>query len=118
MKHSPHYVCLFIATAGAVSSVVFAVAYSFLMTPIIRERVHYVDQQPPLLTYSLQHYAWYALVFPLGLLMAGIRLLRRKKTGGAFEMVVGGQWLFSVLWVMFCLLVWLLPQLPMGGPIR
>jgi hypothetical protein len=118
MGHSPQYVRLFIATAGAVSSVAFAAACSFLMTPIIRDRVHYVVQTLPLVTYAFQHYAWHALVVPLSLLMAGIMLLRRKKTGVAFEMVVGSQWLFSLLCVICCLLVWLLPELSYSETIR
>jgi len=118
MERSPYYVRLFIAVAGAASSVAFAAAYSSLMAPIIRARVHYVVQSLPLLTYSFQHYSWYALVVPLSLLMVGMSLLHRKKTGSAFEIVVGGLWLFSLLLVMLCLLVWLLPELTMQGPIR
>jgi hypothetical protein len=118
MERPPHYVRLYIAVTGAVSSVAFVAAYSSLMAPIIRSRVHYVVQQLPLLTYSILHYAWCALVVPLCLLIAGIILLQRNKTGSVFEMVVGGLWLFSFVWVMFCLLVWELPELTMQGPIR
>ncbi len=118
MDRSPSYIRLFIATAAAVISVAFGVAYSALMTPIIRYRVHYVDQQLPLLTYSVQHYPWIAIAVPLSLLGAGIVILRGEKTRVKFEFVVGGQWLFALLWIAFCLLVWLLPEMPMGGPTR
>src|ERR1044071_1145207 len=118
MEHSPKYIRLFCATAGAVSSVAFAAAYSALMAPIIRERVHYVVQSLPLFTYSFQHYAWYALVVPLSFLIAGIKLLQRSKTGVAFEMVVGCQWLFALIWLACCLLVWLLPQAPYSDILR
>jgi hypothetical protein len=118
MKYSPKYMPLFIATAAAVVSVVFAAFYSFLMTPIIRDRVHHVDQSLPLSTYCFQHYASYALVVPLSCLMVGITLLNRKKTGVAFEMAVGCQWLFALLWLACCLLVWLLPELSYGEEIR
>ena len=118
MERSLHYVRLLIAVAGAASSVAFVAAYSSLMAPIVRARVHYVVQHLPLLTYAVQHYAWFVIVVPLSLVIAGIMLLHRKKMGALFEVVVGGLWLFSLLWIMLCLLVWLLPELPMGGPIR
>src|ERR1039457_6381660 len=118
MEHSANYIRLFIATATALVSVVFAALYSFLMTPIIRDRVHHVVQQPPFSTYCFEHYAWYALVVPLSCLMVGITLLHRKKTGIAFELAVGFQWLFALLWLACCLLVWLLPELSYGEFIR
>jgi hypothetical protein len=118
MERSPHYIRLFIATAAAVTSVVFSAFYSSLMTPIIRDRNHYVTQQLPLATYFFQHYAWYALVVPLSFLILGFSVLQRKKTGAVFEAAVGSQWLFAFVWLACCLLVWLFPELRYSEFIR
>jgi hypothetical protein len=118
MERSPHYVRLFIATAGAVSSVVFVALYSMLMPPIVWARVHFRLEQLPKLTQCLFHYSWYALIVPLSLLIIGICFLRMKKVGVVLETVVGGQWLFAFLWLTFCLLAWLLPEVPYGEPIH
>ena len=112
MERSPHYIRLFIATAAAVTSVVFVALYSFLVTPIVQVRVHLRLGAFPLFAQWLYHYGWYALVVPLSFLILGISVLRRKKAGAVFEAAVGCQWLFALLWLAFCLLVWLLPEIP------
>ncbi len=110
MERSPSYIRLFIATAAAVFSVAFVAAYSSLMPGIIRGTLHVKIQQFPLLTECLSEKSWYALMVPLCLLMYGVILLRRQRSQAGFEIVVGCQWLFALLWVLFCFLAWILPQ--------
>jgi hypothetical protein len=118
MERSPHYMRLFIATAGAVNSVAFVTFYSMLMAPIVQARVHFRFEQLPMLTQCVFHYSWFALIVPLSLLIVGVRFLREKKVGVGFETVVGCQWLFAFLWLTICLLVWLLPEVPFADVIH
>jgi hypothetical protein len=118
MERSTYYIRLFIATAGAVSSVLFVAGYSFFMAPIVRARSHLPLEQFPGLTQCFIHYSWFALVVPLSILILGIYLLRKQKIGAMFEALVGCQWLFALLWLACCLLVWLFPEVPNGDFIR
>jgi len=54
---------------------------------------------------------WKPLAVPIVFLAAGLfGLFRRKDT--AVELVVGLEWLFALLWIAWCLLVCLLPEIP------
>ncbi len=110
MQPSPSYVRLFIATVAAVFSVAFVALYSSLMPGIIRGRHNIRIEQLPLLTECLFEKSWYALTVPVCLLVCGAVILRRNKARAGFEIVVGCQWLFALLWVLFCFLAWILPQ--------
>ena len=70
--------------------------------------------QLPKLTQWLATFCWYGLFIPACLLAAGVFVLIRHKKEAAFELAVGCQWLFALTWLVFGLLVWLLPQVPYG----
>ena len=118
MERAPQYIRLFFATAGALSSVVFVAGYSFLMAPIIRVRIHHRFEAFPMVTEYFLHYSWYALVIPLIVLILGVGVLRAKKVGVMFEILVGCQWLFTFLWPALCLFAWLLPEVPYSDTIH
>lgn len=118
MERSAYYIRLFISTAGAMGSVVFVAGYSFLMAPIVQARSQVRLEHWPALTQWIFHYSWFALLVPLSLFILGIYLLRGKKVGVMFEALVDCQWLFALLWLACCLLVWLLPEVRIGDVIR
>ncbi|MGD1083348.1 MAG: hypothetical protein ABSA47_01200 [Verrucomicrobiota bacterium] len=114
MKNQSLYIRLLIATAAATVSAVFVAIYSGLSVPVVLASVHMHFDVFPLFTQWLANYCWYALLVPACLLAAGIFVLTRWRNKAAFELVVGFQWLFALVWPLCCFLVWLLPQVPFG----
>lgn len=112
METSPGYIRLFVATAGAVGSVVFVAVYSRLYTSVVVVREHLQPDQFPAFTQWLVQFRWLALLAPVCILGAGIFALKRSSKAVALEVAVGCQWLFAFLWLLWCFFVWLLPQLP------
>jgi hypothetical protein len=108
------YVRLLVATAGAVASAVFVGIYSRLSVPVVIARDHLRLEQFPQFTQWLAQFCWYALLIPTCFLASGVLVLNTWKNKAAFELVVGCQWLFALLWFAAGLLVWLLPQIPYG----
>lgn len=114
------YVRLAVASVDAVSSTLFVAVYSLLCESVVPARVHFTDWPHlmmwfPRPTYFVIQYSWYAFSVPACLLVLGIFALRRWKGGALFELAVGCQWLFALLWALFCLLVWILPEVPVTG---
>ncbi|MCX6924763.1 MAG: hypothetical protein NT154_16345 [Verrucomicrobia bacterium] len=112
MKRQSFYVRLLVASAASTASVIFVAIYSVLSVPIGIARDHVSLEHFPYYTHCLADYCWYALLVPVCLLAAGLLVLARWKNKAVFELTVGCQWLFALVWPLCGLLIWLLPQVP------
>ena len=121
MERSVLYIRLVVATIAAAASVLFVALYSLLSLILVPGRVH-VYLKPddlihwlPRCTQFMVHYCWYAFSAPALLFAFGAFALHRWKNRAAFELAVGCQWLFAIVWFALCLLAWLLPEIPSIG---
>jgi hypothetical protein len=112
MKHQSLFIRLFVATFAATVSAAFVAIYSKLSVFVVIARDHLHFHSFPPCTQWIANFCWYALLIPVCLLAAGFFVLTRWKSKAAFEMVVGCQWLFALVWLLCGLLAWLLPQVP------
>jgi hypothetical protein len=112
MKHPPLYIRLLVATVASTVSVAFVAIYSRLSVFVVIARHHWHFDDFPRYTQWLTNFRWYALFIPACLLVAGLFVLTRWKSKAAFELVVGCQWLFALVWLLCGLFGWLLPELP------
>lgn len=100
------------ATLSNFATVAFVSLYSKLSVPVARLRDHLELQDFPAVTRLLAEYAWVALLVPLAIMVAGCLAIVRAWRQEFVELAIGSQWSFPVLWLCWCLFVWLLPQLP------
>jgi|ERR1017187_2987569 hypothetical protein len=121
MERSVLYTRLVVATAAAAASALFVALYSLLSLIVLPGRVH-VYLKPddlmrwlPACTRFMVHYCWYAFSAPALLFAFGAFALHRWKNRAAFELALGCQWLFAIVWFALCLLAWLLPEVPSIG---
>jgi hypothetical protein len=86
---------------------------------VARGRLHYKlsISQFPKATLWVAALGWKPLLIPVVLLALGLLILHRRKNMAAFEMVVGAQWLFALLWLAHCLLVCLFPEIATMSPV-
>ena len=111
MKTPAEHVRLACATASATGSILFVTVYSFA------KGVHFKGALAglplPNLTVWLVASEWYALFVPFCLLILGLVLLRRSRSGAWFELVIGCLWLFASFWFALAVFVWTLPEIPL-----
>lgn len=124
MERKVLYVRLIIAALAAMGSSAFVALYTPTAMEVARGRLHYKlpIAQFPKLTLWVAGMTWKPLLFPVALLAFGLLILYRRKSMVAFELTVGALWLFALLWIAYCLLVCLLPEIttmsPVGDPTR
>jgi len=120
MERPAHYIRLFVATLAAIGSSIFVWVYTPTSMGIVRVRLGKEFRGFPGATQALADLAWHPLIIPVIFLASGIFVIHGWKNKAAFELVVGCQWLFAILWVLYCLLVCLLPEIsevsPLHGP--
>jgi hypothetical protein len=105
MKLKSSHIRLLVASAASMVSAVFVATYSALSVPIAIARDHMSFDRFPYYTQWLANFCWYALLIPACLLAAGVFILMRWKNKAAFEVAVGFQWLFALIWLACGLLV-------------
>jgi hypothetical protein len=114
MERPALYIRLIIATIAAVGSAVFVAFYAPLSMTIVRSRMPDSLGKPfPDGTQALANCGWYPLLIPILLLASGISVIHLWKNKAAFDLVIGCQWLFALLWLEYCLLMCLLPEIPL-----
>jgi len=59
---------------------------------------------------------WYLV--PVASLALGLRFLRRGQSTTRLAAVVAVTWLLSLAWILLALVSWLLPLVPLCGPVR
>jgi len=118
MERSAPYLRLAVATLAAAMAVLFVAGYCGLALIVVPARVHLHLKPDDLMrwlpgcTHYVVHYRWYASFVPVFFCSFGLFALRRWGNKAAFEVAVGCQWLFVVLWPALCLLAWMLPEIP------
>jgi len=113
MERKVLYVRLVIAALAAMGSSAFVALYTPIAMEIARGRLHYKwkIEQFPKLTLWVAGTTWKPLLLPVTLLAFGLLILYRRKSMVTFELTVGALWLFSLLWIAYCLFVCLLPEI-------
>jgi hypothetical protein len=113
MERPAYYIRLFVATLAAIGSSLFVWVYTPTSMGIVRARLGKEFIVFPGATQALADWSWYPVLIPIILLISGILVIHRWKSTAAFELVVGCLWLFAFLWLVYCLLVCILPEIPM-----
>ena len=120
MERTALYIRLFVATTAAIASSVFVWVYTLTSMGIVRARLGKEFRGFPGATQAVADLSWYPVIIPVVLFASGILVIHRWKNKAAFELIVGCQWLFAFLWLIYCLLVCLLPEIktitPLLGP--
>lgn len=117
MGRSTLLIRLAVATTVSVASALFVEAYCLVKMSVVRAGAHGYLPPDRLLewlpgyTRFVVHCRWYALFVPAFFFGLGMVALHRWKIPAAFELAIGCQWLFAVLWAGLCLLVWMLPEI-------
>jgi ABC-type Fe3+ transport system permease subunit len=119
MDRTVLYVRLIIGALAATGSAAFVALYTPTAMEAARGRLDYMVQidRFPKLTLWVAGLTWKPLLIPAVLLALGLLILYRRKSMVAFELVVGAQWLFALLWLAYCLFVCLLPEIPNMSPV-
>src|SRR4051812_40735455 len=110
MERAVLYIRLVVATTASAASALFVAIYCVFSLCLVPSRVHV--NMLPMLTQYVVACRWYALFVPASLCAFGVFALQRWKNRAAFEIAVGCQWLFVVIWSALCLLAWMLPEIP------
>jgi hypothetical protein len=118
MERPAHYIRLFVATLAAIVSSLFVWVYTPTSMGIVRVRLGKEFRGFPGATQALADWSWYPVLIPIVLLISGIFVMHRWKSAAAFELVVGCLWLFAFLWLVYCLFVCMLPEIPMVSPLH
>lgn len=98
MERSAHVVRLVIATIGALASACLIALYSGIHVRAIQYRKQMAPEDLPEFTAWFVRQQWHVLFFPLCVLALGLLTLRVSKKPATFELAVGIQWLFALLW--------------------
>jgi hypothetical protein len=112
------YIRLIFATIAAIMSAVFVWVYTPTSMSIVRVRLGKEFRGFPGATQAVADLRWYPALIPVVLFVFGIFVIHRWKSSAAFELVVGSLWLFTFLWLAYCLLLCILPEIPMITPLH
>jgi hypothetical protein len=119
MERSALYIRLVVATTASAASALFVAIYCFLSLWTVPSRFHVklddLMRWLPRLTQYVVACRWYAFFVPAFLCAFGVFALHRWKNRAAFEVAVGCQWLFVVIWSALCVLAWMLLDMPQSG---
>jgi len=106
------------AVAAAALAGGFAMAYDAALVAVVLPcnfDANRLSLLPALTRFACHADVWFFLV-PGAALVAGAKLRERRPV--AFEITVSLTWLLALTWILFVLLAWTLPLLPMCSPIR
>jgi hypothetical protein len=112
------YIRLIFATVAAMASAVFVWIYTPTAMGVFRARIGKDFIGFPGATQAVADLRWYPVLIPVILLMSGVFVIHRWKSSAAFELVVSSLWLFAFLWLVYCLLVCILPEIAMITPLH
>lgn len=116
MERSALYIRLVVATTASAASVLFVAFYCLLSLCVVPKRIHVkpddLMEWLPGFTQYVVACRWYACFVPAFFCAFGVFALNRWKNRAAFEVAVGCQWLFAIIWTGLCLLAWMLPEIP------
>jgi ABC-type uncharacterized transport system YnjBCD permease subunit len=118
MTRTALYIRLFFATVAAIASAVFVWVYTPTSMGIVRARLGKEFRGFPSATQAVADLRWHPVLLPVILLVFGIFVIHRWKSSAVFELVVGSLWLFAFLWLAYCLLLCILPEIPMITPLH
>ena len=113
MQRSEHYIRLLVATLAAIGSSIFVWVYTPTSMSIVRVRLGKEFKGFPGATEMLANCGWHPLLIPVVFLLFGIFVIHGWRNKAVLELVVGCLWLYAFLWVLICLLLCLLPEIPM-----
>jgi len=108
VQRSEHYIRLLVATFAAIGSSIFVWDYTPMSMAIVRMRLGKDFKGFPGAAEI-----WHPLLIPVVFLLFGIFVIHGWRNKTVFELVVGCLWLYAFLWVLICLLLCLLPEIPM-----